>query len=208
MYGQPTYSPYSYMPTNYGFTNNYPQRQFMQPQPQPQIIQQPQMQVQQQPQQQTAPIAQPTVPLGYETQTPVQAVRFATEDEAKAFIVYPNLTAVFIDEAKGKVYLKSANSAGVSSIRKYSEIKEEEQQQEKKIDNPDFSQKQQFPQRQEIDPSQFASKEQLKGLVTMEQHNKLLEQYNFLEQQMRIMQNQIKSGKTGVATTTSQPLSK
>ena len=174
MYGQNPYQNYPY--SGYGMPT-YGQRQYI-PQPPQQPMSQPQAQVQQQ------------MPMQYET--PIQAVRYATEEEAKAFIVYPNLSAVFIDEGKSKVYLKTANNAGVSSIRCYNEEKAKDESQNK------------APQRQseQVDFGQFANKEQLKGFVTIQQYNDLLEQQKFLADQLRIMQKQLMGGKQNVGTAT------
>lgn len=91
-YGYPTPS---YMGGT-GYQNPYSQRQPIQPQ----------MQMQNQPQ------AQPQM-----SPTPqIQDLRYGTEEEAKAFIVYPNSSAFFIDEQKGRLYIKSANNMGASNI--------------------------------------------------------------------------------------------
>lgn len=90
-YGYPTPS---YMGGT-GYQNPYSQRQPIQPQ----------MQMQNQPQ------AQPQM-----TPPQIQDLRYGTEEEAKAFIVYPNSSAFFIDEQKGRLYIKSANNMGASNI--------------------------------------------------------------------------------------------
>lgn len=178
MNGQQNYYPnYSYM--GYGMPN-YMQRSYMQTQQPPIQQQMPQQQMQS-----SAPVvSQPTVPFVYET--PIQAVRFATEAEANAFIVYPNSTAVFIDESRGKIYLKTANQAGVSSIRHYGELKGDKEESTVEKEKKDSS---------DMDLGQFVKKDQLNGFVTMEKHNELLENYKFLEQQLRIMQNQMKGNR-------------
>lgn len=79
-----------------GYQNPYSQRQPIQPQ----------MQMQPQPQ------AQPQMP----TTPQIQDLRYGTEEEAKAFIVYPNASAYFIDEPKGRLYVKTANNMGASSM--------------------------------------------------------------------------------------------
>lgn len=79
-----------------GYQNPYSQRQPIQPQ----------MQIQNQPQ------AQPQMP----TTPQIQDLRYGTEEEAKAFIVYPNASAYFIDEPKGRLYVKTANNMGASSM--------------------------------------------------------------------------------------------
>lgn len=187
------YMPYSQQTyTGYSYPNNG-QRMYMQPQqvqiPQQNIQQQQQpFQNIQQPQMQPAiPIMQQNMPFGYETQ--IQAVRLANEEEAKGFIVYPNHIAVFIDDEKGKVYLKTANQAGLSSMKCY---KRESDEQPKEP-----SVKEEEP---KIDFGQLVNKEQLKGLVTIEQYSQLAENYKFLEEQMRIMQKQLNSGRLNNGT--------
>lgn len=187
MYGQPnSYQAYPY--SGYG-NPSYMQRPYLQnqpimPQQQAQMAQsqeqqvQPQAQVQQQPQ---IPMQAQQVPFPYNAPS-IQAVRYATEDEAKAFILYPNYTAIFIDEAKGKVYVKSANQGGFSSIRTYSESIDGAEQQTVK------------PQEltPKVDYEQFASKEQLKGLEN---------QYSLLLEQFKALQNQINSAKSTAVVT-------
>ena len=93
MYGQYNYGTPTYMGNSY---QNFPyQRQGVNPQ----------MQIPPQPQ------AQPQQPIPQ-----IQEVRYGTEEEAKAFIVFPNASAYFIDHSKGKLYIKSSNSAGVPSM--------------------------------------------------------------------------------------------
>lgn len=179
MNGQQNYIPnYSYMgfqsPT-YGA--NYAQRPFMQ-MPNPQMQQQiPQQQIQQQPVQTNNSIPQQpqqAMPFGFETQ--IQAVRLANEEEAKGFIVYPNHIAVFIDDEKGKIYLKTANQAGASSIRYYNEIKNNEERKEP-VSNMDFG--------------NFVKKEQLNDFVTIEKHNELFGNYKYLDEQLRKLQTEV-----------------
>lgn len=202
MYGQP--NPYqSYAYTGYG-TPSYLQRPYMQVQPpmpqqqmqpQNQMAQQqeqqqvqPQIQVQQQPQM-SMQSQQPTISYNAPS---IQAVRYATEDEAKAFILYPNFTAIFIDEAKGKVYVKSANQGGFSSIRTYSQ-------------NIDGVSEQQAVKPQEtvpqVDYGKFAKKEELNGFATIEQYNALANQYNTLVSELKKLQNQVMGVKSNVAST-------
>jgi hypothetical protein len=93
MYGQYSYNTPSYLGNTYQNPyqrQNVPQQMQFPTQPQPQIQQQP-------------------IPQ-------IQDVRYGTEEEAKAFIVYPNASAYFIDEPKGRLYIKTANNAGASSM--------------------------------------------------------------------------------------------
>ena len=94
MFGQYGYATPSYM----GNTYQNPYQRQNQPQ---QMQYQPQPQIQAQPQQLTPQI---------------QDVRYGTEEEAKAFIVFPNASAFFIDEPKSRLYIKTANNVGASSM--------------------------------------------------------------------------------------------
>jgi hypothetical protein len=99
MYGQYPYGTNSYMGMNYQNPYAYQQRQNTQPQMPAQTQQvQPQM---------------PATPQ-------IQDIRYGTEEEAKAFIVYPNASAYFIDEPKGRLYVKTANNIGASSMSYFS----------------------------------------------------------------------------------------
>lgn len=200
MYGQP--NPYqSYAYTGYG-APSYLQRPYMQSQPiMPQQQMQPQNQMAQQQEQQIQSQVQPQVqvqqqpqmsmqaqqpPVSYNAPS-IQAVRYATEDEAKAFILYPNFTAIFIDEAKGKVYVKSANQGGFSSIRTYSQNIDGAEQHQQTVKPQEIT--------SQVDYGQFASKEQLKGFATIEQYNALASQYNSLVEQFKALQKQITATK-------------
>lgn len=166
-YGNP-YSAYPY--SGYGMPT-YGQRPYAQPQP---TMVQPQAQGQQQP------------PIQQTVQQPItlQDFRYGTEEEAKGFIIYPNNYAWFIDQPKGRIYYKYANSAGVSSIDyfKFEPI------------NPDGTPlKPQEPTTPQVDFGQFAKREELNGFVT-------IEQYNLLVEQLKSMQKQITGVKSNVAT--------
>lgn len=51
--------------------------------------------------------------------TPVQGVKFVTEDEAKAFMVTPNQRVFLMDRDKSVFYIKSADSLGQSSLEAF-----------------------------------------------------------------------------------------
>lgn len=103
MYGQYPYGTPSYMGS---YQNPYPyQRQNVTPQMQ--------MQPQQQIQPQQAQPQQANLPQ-------IQELRYATEEEAKAFIVFPNASAFFIDLPKNRLYIKSANNSGMSTFDYFS----------------------------------------------------------------------------------------
>ena len=90
-----------------GYQNPYSQRQPIQPQMQMQN--QPQAQPQMQPQQSQMNLPQ------------IQDFRYANEEEAKPFIVYPNSSAYFLDLQKSRLYVKSADNVGYSEF-KYFEL--------------------------------------------------------------------------------------
>lgn len=146
MYGQ--YGTPSYFGT--GYQSMYPyQRQNLTPQ-----MQQPQAQNQMQNQQ-----VQPNLP-------PIQDVRYATEEEAKAFIVYPNSSAYFIDLSKNRLYIKSANNTGISNIEYFSLIPIN-------ADGTPIKPQEPTPQ---VDMSDYIKKDELSkyGFVTVEQLNSVL----------------------------------
>lgn len=60
---------------------------------------------------------QPQQQMLYEM--PIQAVKFVTEDEAKAYIVMPNQRVLLIDRVNGVAYDKSADSLGQSKSKMY-----------------------------------------------------------------------------------------
>lgn len=82
---------------------------------QPYAMQPQQTQVQNQPMQQQ--YVQPQQQMIYEM--PIQAVKFTTEDEAKAYIVMPNQRVLLIDRINGIAYDKSADSLGQSKSKVY-----------------------------------------------------------------------------------------
>lgn len=177
MYNQNSYNPYSY--NSYGLPIGS-QRPFMQPQQQQMV----------QPQQQ---IIQPSI----QQPSSLQDFRYGTEKEAEAFIVYPNSYAWFIDPPRGRMYLKSANNAGCSSIDyfKYEQI------------NPDGTPIKQQETESKIDIGQFVSKEQLKGFATVEQLNQLISQFNALGEKLSELQKQyLTGGKQNVGTAQQQPI--
>lgn len=167
-YGNP-YSSYPY--GGYGMPN-YGQRNYMQPQ---QPMAQPQMQQQAQP------------PMQYET--PIQDIRFATSEEAKAFIVMPNTRALLIDKNGGVAHLKTADNMG-QSVTQYFKFEQV---------NADGSPlKPKEPVTPQVDFGQFVTKKELDGLPTAEQYKQLAEQYNSLVEQFKTMQKIIAGGKPNV----------
>ena len=98
-YGNPYYT--GYMPTYMNYGN-------------PQLQQRPMQQ----------PIQQPTQQPMQAQDIPFREVRYGTLDEAKAHIVMPASSTMFIDRSKSEFYVKSANSMGEPSLEafKYSKI--------------------------------------------------------------------------------------
>lgn len=143
-YGTPTYMGQGYQPFPYQRQGVNPQMQ-MQPYPQAQ----PQMQPQQ-------PIPQ------------IQEVRYGTEEEAKAYIVFPNASAYFIDHSKGKLYIKSSNSAGVPSMEYFSLTPIN-------ADGTPIKPQEPIPQ---IDMGEYIKKSELEklGFITMPQLQEILSQ--------------------------------
>lgn len=96
----------------------------------------------------------------------IQDVRYGTEEEARAFIVFPNAIAYFIDLNKGRLYSKTANNAGASSME-YFKLE--------KI-NPDGTPI--IPQEvtPQIDMGEYIKKSEIEkmGFVTTEQLNTVL----------------------------------
>lgn len=156
MYGQNSYSQYPY--GGYGYPN-YGQRNYMQPQ---QPMTQPQIQQAQQ------------MPMPYET--PIQDIRLATSEEAKAFIVMPNTKALLIDLKGGMAHLKSADNMG-QSVTEYFKFE--------KVNSDGTPIKQQEP-IQQADPDKFVKKEDLENLNLIQQ-----KKFEELFKEMQNMQTQI-----------------
>jgi hypothetical protein len=168
MYNSP-YQTYPYQ-NNYGVPN-YMQRGYN---AQAQQMAQPQTQIQQ-PIQSQPPMAQ---------QTPqIQEIRYGTEEEAKAFIVFPNCIAYFIDYAKNRLYAKSANPSGISNIDYFSLIPIN-------ADGSPIKPQEPIPQ---VNFDEFIKKEDLEklGFVT-------LAQYNELAQKMEQIQKRLEGARTNV----------
>lgn len=153
---------YSYQPNNYGIPN-YMSR------PYPGQTQQ---MVQQIPQQQ--PQSQMNLPQ-------IQDIRYATEEEAKAFIVVPNASAYFIDLPKNRLYIKSANSSGISSIEYFSF----------NAVNPDGTPVKEQEPAPKIDFDTFVKKEDIEslGFVKISQYNELCQRLDQMQKRVEGMRN-------------------
>jgi hypothetical protein len=148
MYNQ--YTPYGYQPY-------YPsQRQYA-----PQVPQTPQM-------------AQPQAQSQFET--PFQDIKFVTDKQAEAYIVYPNSRVLLIDNEKGVAHIKTADGMGqcVTQYFKFAPI------------NADGTPlKSETPQPQ-VDLSEYIKKTDLEalGFVTAEQFNQVVRQLDILQKQL------------------------
>lgn len=98
------YTPYGYQ--QYGYQPNYFQTQ--------------QTQKQSYPQQQVMAVQD----------VPFNDVKFVTEDEAKAYIVMPNMKVMLMDRDKSVFYIKSADSMGKSTLEgfRYSKLEDNSQE--------------------------------------------------------------------------------
>lgn len=159
-------------------TYNQPQYQMPMPMQQSQMAQmQNQPQMQQQPMQQSI---QPTMPID----TPIQYVGYATLKEAEAYILMPNTKGLFIDKNSGMVYEKACGGNGQSEIVYYKKVENNENKsnaQEKAVNLPEF-----------------ATKNDLKAFVTIEQYENLM-------QIIKGLQGQINGSKTMLETKAEQP---
>lgn len=172
MYGN--YQGYGY-PPNYS-NPNYMQRAYAQQSPQiaPQQAQAPN------------PIQMPTQ-TQIAPQTPqIQEIRYGTEEEAKAFIVFPNCIAYFIDAPKNRLYAKSANPSGISSIDYFSltainadgsPIKAQEPTPQINLDD--------YIKRQDLEKLGFVN----------------IDQFNTLSQKLEQIQKKLEGAKANVGTT-------
>lgn len=138
--------------------------------PQQQQMTQP-MQAQAQPQMQPQAQSQMQQPIPQ-----IQDVRYGTEEEAKAFIVFPNASAYFIDEPKGRLYVKTANNVGASSMNYFAITPIN-------ADGTPIKPQEPAPQ---INYDEFVKVEQLKnfGFVTIEQHNAVLQKLDSLQKKL------------------------
>ena len=156
---------------NYGVPN-YIQPQYMQPQ---QMVQ-PQMPIQQ-------PIVQqpqPQQPMQYEM--PIQFVGNGTLKEAEAYILFPNQKAMFIDKANGMVYEKISNQDGQSFITHFKRV-------ENKAENQAVETQKEQP---TIDLSSYAKKDELKGFISVNQYEELLEHIENIKRQISIPRQVVK----------------
>ena len=112
---------------------------------QQQPTQQPQMQMQTQ---QTQPIQNQCVPFS--------DVRYGTIDEAKAYIVMPNASVMFIDKNLGEFYIKSANQMGEPSLEEFVFKKKGLDKKEEVKEEP----------KQEVDFKEFVKFDDIKGLLS------------------------------------------
>lgn len=109
---------------------------------------------------------------------PFSDVMYGTFDEAKAYIVAPTKSVMFIDRDKSEFYVKSADNMGKSFLEpfKYSKLDE----------NPTE------PKQPEIDLSQFVKSSDLIDFVTKQDLATINEKLDTLSKQVRI--NEILKG--------------
>ena len=114
-------------------------------------------------------------------QAPIQAVKFLTADEMKAYIVMPGTSEMLIDQANKVVMIKSADLMGQSSSKtfNYDEAQPENATAEKNS----------TPQ---VDMSAFANKDDLKGFVTKDDLKALVDRLDKMQKQIQI--NEILKG--------------
>lgn len=178
---------------NYAYNNNFSNPyarpfgvpNYAQPQYQPTMpMQQQQMaQMQSQPQMQQQPMQQP-MQQSLTFDTPIQYVGYATLKEAEAYILMPNTKGLFIDKNSGSVYEKVCGADGQSFISHYKKVENNENKsvaEEKAVNLPEF-----------------ATKTDLKGFVSVEQHEKTL-------QALECLKGQINGLKTMLETKAEQP---
>lgn len=168
---------YSYNNYQNPYQRNYQMPNYNQPQYIPQQPQQPIMQPQtvNQPQMQQ-PIQQP-MPIDM----PIQSVVFATLKEAEAYILMPNTKGLFVDKTNGMIYEKVCGADGQSFISHY-----------KKVENKSVAEE------KAVNMSEFATKTDLKGFVSVEQYEKTL-------QALECLKGQINGLKTMLETKAEQP---
>lgn len=150
MYGQYPYQNPTYMGNNYQGTFPY-QRQNTNQQ-----VQYPQQQVQPQMQNQQQNINLPQI----------QDFRYANEEEAKPYIVFPNSSAYFLDLPKMRFYIKSTDNVGYSDFKYFALTPIN-------ADGTPIKPQEEKPQ---IDMGEYIKKSDLEtlGYVTMEQLNAIL----------------------------------
>ena len=117
--------------------------------------------------------------------TPFQIVRFVNEKEAQAFTLLPNQKALLMDTANMKFWIKWTDSLGNSTTETYKF---------EKTDNGDTAKEI----AQTVDTSLFATKDDLKNVVTKTELDSLKETIAELKKQVKI--NQILSEKPNTTT--------
>lgn len=139
------------------------------------------------PQMQQRPMYMPSQPQiqDMEQLTPFQIVRFVNEKEAQAFTLLPNQKALLMDTANMKFWIKWTDSLGNSTTETYKF---------EKTDNGDTAKEI----AQTVDTSLFATKDDLKNVVTKTELDSLKETIAELKKQVKI--NQILSEKPNTTT--------
>lgn len=103
----------------------------------------------------------------------VQNIQFVTEDEAKAYIVMPNTSVMLMDAPNNVFWIKSADALGQSTFEKYRFEKFSDVAVEK--EKP-----------KEFDYSNFATKEDLTGIIKKDDLKGILSQLDRMEKKISI----------------------
>ena len=123
------------------------------------------------------PMQQVQQPIQQQNQTQpksfVQSIQFVTEDEAKAYIVMPNTSVMLMDAPNNVFWIKSADALGQSTFEKYRFEKYSDVAVEK--EKP-----------KEFDYSNFATKEDLTGMIKKDDLKSILNQLDRMEKKISI----------------------
>ncbi len=144
----PYYSPYgnAYRGANYGVPTYGAQNYMAQPQPNA-------------PQGQNQPLQQAQM------EAPIQDIRFVTKEEARAFIVAPNSSALLIDKQSGLAQMKTADPMGQSASKffRFEEVNEDGTpfKKQEQPTQPDFKD---FVKLQDINKLGFATVDEVQKL--------------------------------------------
>lgn len=108
---------------------------------------------------------------------PIHEIRFTTRAEAEAFTLFPNRTALLIDNTNKMAYFKTSDNMGVSTMKVF---RYTEQGAEDKIEEVAC--------KQEIDTSAFVKKEELdfSKYITKDDFQKLIDKVDILQKKVRI----------------------
>lgn len=129
-------------------------------------------------------------PMQYQ-EVPFSEVRYGTIDEAKAYIVGPNKSVMFINRDTSEFYIKSADNMGKPSLEtfKYSKSTSNSTQSVSGENDPTEPARERdmkdFVKRNELEP--FITTENAKNFVTKSDLKELTDKMNILQKQMSIV---------------------